>query len=1605
LEENNNTSSWKTERPPWIKWVRRVLGIMAGVFLAIVLVLQFSVVQTWLISKFTNYISEATNTTVTAERVKFSPFDGLILQNMLILDQQKDTIIEVGILNFSLRKNIFYILNNELDLSYIGLRDVKAKIVVEMGEKVSNLDKFLKNLSAYPEKKNKKSKPLGLQIKDMDLSQIDISIDDKNKGSIKYFSLKSGAFDINLLDFECNEFDFNSILLDSPLFKTVIYEYECKNTEELAIKQQENKEAEVKTEDIPLALSIRELDINHGFFGKSNLLIPISEKNRDFVDYDNFYFENINTIITGVKLKDEVFMAKIDGINASDNTGYKIKNIKADTLLATTQKTELTGLSMEFGKTRILDRFSMSYIDFDAFSDFTNQVVLGANFKNSEIYIKDLMHFVKSLDNVPVFNHNKNETVYISGRYFGKINNLAGRDVNIKLGDKLSLAGSFNTRDLLDSDNTLLNVRLDHFNTSMRKLKMVIPNFNPPPNFYKLGSIHFAGRFDGYLEDFVSYGKLRSDIGSAEIDMRLDITGGQSKANYSGTLNLSNFNLGIWSGNRDFGLVNFRSKVADGRGLTLNSVKAQLDAGVKSLIYKGYTYKDFILNGKIDKNTFKGEFNISDQNIDLVFNGSIEYLNKKAFLSFKSDIKKLDLYALNLSKKPLAFKTGINIDIEGSTINDFTGEINMLAFNIFSNDSTYHLNKLDITAKNTVRNTRYLSLLSDIGLMSIDGEFEVEKIVPSFKKVLRSNYPHITRTWNNVSQNAVNDQRFSFNVQLNGSQNFLSLAGLHQSTFDKLSIKGRLDTYKNEISLASEVPGLHIKNDSLTNLQILVTSDKKAGDILIHIDSTFAIGKKFNPIDLQTKMKGDTIDFSFGAEKLIDTLESFDIKGRLIPHQKGYNLHFFDDFFTIMGTKWQIDAGNNIVFGRDFINFDNMNITDGVRNIGINDINQNKGLALDITNFNIDLLNALLKHDKMHFAGNTNVSATISDIFNKDKEISGYLNVPKFTINNDPYGGIFLDVNKAANQPVKVNVTIGDFIAVKGIYDDVAKEIDSKIKLRNAPLKILEYLLVDGIKNTSGTINADMTFGGPIKNLKIAGEGITDKGKTTLKFSNATYYFDQQKLKLTNTAIDLDGAKIYDQNGGVGTVRGGLVHQMFKNFGVNATITGNNVVGLNTTKADNPDYYGYGVGQVTAEFKGPFSKVDMKINATSGPGTKLYIPVGNAQGAIDQNFIKFIKKDGNATIEQKKNITIEGINIEMALVLTPDAEVSLIFNEAKGDIIRGTGRGNMKIDITRQGDFEIFGNYEIEQGQYLFTVANLPVAKPFVVQRGGRIIWTGDPINATLDMIAKYRVRTGVEPFITEYLTLAEPADQRLAAQNTEVDLSLKLGGTLYKPEIKFDLEFPNLSGNIANFTESKLRIIRSNELELNGQAMSLIVFKSFLPSNRVNDVVGASGIQSASINTLSEFLTSQLSVFITNILNSIVADKGLISGIDFDLNVRNNNLGLTSTSVVPDEIGFKSTVLSKDSRLSLDVGGNYVLQNQGIAINQIFPEMALEFQLTEDRKLKIRLYGKTDIDPVTITGGIRQKYGLGIAYRTEFSSMTEFENTIKKAVLDTIQQ
>lgn len=1582
-------------------WLRRIIWTLAIFFGSIVLLLQFSVVQTYLISRLTTYISEKTQTRIYAKRIKISPFDGVILQDFALVGNDRDTIVSIGNLNISLYKNLFYLFSNQLDLSYVGIKDLHLHIITKEGEMKSNLQNFLDKLTGN--EKNKNPNTLLLNIQEIELSDIHVSILDENKGKEQAIYLKGGSMDIDYLDIDCKDFAINQIILDNPRYTSTTYKDACEITEELSVEQIKDELTNMVS-DASLALILREFVIRNGYFGIENKLAPKTLSNSNHLDFSNFYYENINLLLSNVDIQSKNLFAKLETLNARDNTGFSFNNIKADTILIQPTSAELRSFLIDMGTTHVKDRLKFSYRDFSAFNDFLNEVSIQADLQESKILINDLVHFVPSIGASKIVKNISNEVISLSGKYYGKVNNLNGKEVSFRLGDKLDIKGSFSTRDLLDPDNTYLNVKLDKFATSMKKIKMIIPDFSPPPNFNKLGSIQFIGRFDGFYEDFVAYGKLRSDIGIAETDMKLDVTEGSNNAKFRGKLNLKTFNLGIWSGNSDLGLVNFESNVEKGKGLTLNNIQAELTASIQSLEFKKYYYKGINLKGNIDKNTFLGTLKSIDPNLNFIFDGRLEYLNKMVFVDFKSNIYNIDLKSLNLTDHEARFEASdVDINLSGSNINDFLGQVNINNFKMNFKDSMYTLESLKISSNELITNEKELSIISDLGSFNIVGRYDLPNVIRSVKKVIYTNYSKLTKPWKEDIDKLTGNQKFDFNINLNKSSNFLSLAGLHASHFKKLVLKGRIDTDKNELTIASDIPYFSIQKEYFRNIQLFVNSDKKSGNILLHIDSTFALNRRFNPIDIQTNIVNDTLHFEIATEKLIDTLENLDIRGAVATNDKGIRLKFEENLFVLLGKSWTVNNNNQIEYGKDYIKLDDIVMTDGFRSIELNDINNHKGINLELVNFDLNLFNAFSGYKKLLFDGLTTVSLKVNDLFSEDKEVSAYISTHELYINDTRYGSIYVDISKSKNNPFKINANIGDFIGIISTYDEKQKIVDSRVKLREAPLAVIGYLLHDGIKNTKGLIDADITFGGHVTDLKLKGDGIVNKGQTTIIYTGGTYFFDKQKITISNNEISLDGAEISDIHGNKGSIKGGLFHDLFRNFGVNATLSGNNVVCLNTTKMDNPDYYGYGIGRINAEFKGSFEQVDIRINAVTASGTKLYIPVGNSKSTLNQSLIRFIKRDTTHITQHKREHLSGGLDIEMAMTITPEAELSMIFDEEKGDIIKGKGRGNMKIDITRRGDFEVFGDYEIESGQYLFTAPLIPVAKPFVVERGSRIVWTGDPVNAILDITAKYRTRTSMEPFISEYMLGSLDPQISLARQNTEVDVELFLGGYLYNPDIRFGLSFPNLTGELASYADNKLKILKGNDQELNGQVLGLIVFNSFIQSNRISDIFGASGIQSAGINTLSDFLSSQLSMYITNMINTMVGDGGVISGIDFGVNFKNNNFGAINSGFAPDEIAVRNTIVFKNERLSLDIGGNYIMQFQGTDVNQVLPDFALEFILTKDRKLKVRLYGKYDID--ISTTGLREKYGLGVAYRTEFGSMTHFEKEVKKAVDSTLHK
>ena len=123
--------------------------------------------------------------------------------------------------------------------------------------------------------------------------------------------------------------------------------------------------------------------------------------------------------------------------------------------------------------------------------------------------------------------------------------------------------------------------------------------------------------------------------------------------------------------------------------------------------------------------------------------------------------------------------------------------------------------------------------------------------------------------------------------------------------------------------------------------------------------------------------------------------------------------------------------------------------------------------------------------------------------------------------------------------------------------------------------------------------------------------------------------------------------------------------------------------------------------------------------------------------------------------------------------------------------------------------------------------------------------------------------------------------------------------------------------------------------------------------------------------------------------LQQAIVDNKYLSSIDFELAFANNSAiganGQFQTDLLPDEIGVNVRSTLKNDRWGIDIGGNYVRDN-GFSFGEYTTgDFTVEYYITDDRRLKLRVYGQNDIDLVVGNFEREQRYGLGISYRKEF--------------------
>lgn len=892
-----------------------------------------------------------------------------------------------------------------------------------------------------------------------------------------------------------------------------------------------------------------------------------------------------------------------------------------------------------------------------------------------------------------------------------------------------------------------------------------------------------------------------------------------------------------------------------------------------------------------------------------------------------------------------------------------------------------------------------------------------------------------------ITLDTIPDQDFNIIISIpKTTKNITQLIDKNFKSLERIFLTGDYDGSGGSLVLEGEVGKVHVGNVEIDNIKLKKgQAFGSTFDVLSSVDTLKLDGKSFIPnINLSLNAIGDSVLFKVNADGVGEIAKKLSINGKLELKENLIILKLDTSRLYILNEKWTINDNNHIKIGDKVLDVQNVKLTSGNKLVELSSINKNRGAKVNFQNINLGWLYGMMQPlPKIEIGGIFSGAASMQNVFNQ-KGIQADVLIDTLIINDDYWGS---NSRLTASADSLKSTFKGYFLHSSNFVDSLSVRaeftptfateeeslqnlLDINIKADGAKAKILEYFLKEQISETEGNAFAEARLFGNIKGkktvLNIEGDGIMKGVKTKINFLQTKYILSDAKIKIDNKGFHIDPKIQFTLNnkyksGGVPVVvegepdniaylDGSLTHDHLKNFGLDIFAILDNNLAMNTTIEDNSTFYGKVYASGTVEFKGPFERLKLKLDLATEDNSVFNLPIGGPMEVTETNYISFIdvnaKKD---SVEEKsiKDQVLTGLDIEIIANIRPGALARLIIDEKAGDVIQGRGRSDdMRVSYSPTGELKIFGEYFIEEGDYLFTYKNL-INKPFKVKKGGTITWgdnDGDPFKAKLDIKAAYEKNLGVANLVQEDISI-NPNLSSIANKSYQVKLLMGLKGELFSPEVAFEIQIDNLAPALQTPVRLALADINADKNKLNRQVFGIIALQQFLPLESGSNIdVVSSGINTG-INTLSELVSQQLSLYVNDLLEGVIKDVDFISSLEFDFNFNIQDNETQTVSSTTSNVQLGSNIKFLDDRLTVYAGTNIdiagddqVVDNLEASNNYIGGNFKIEYILTKDGQLRIKAYNRTES---TILGQ-STRTGVGISYRKEFDTLQDLIDEAK---------
>jgi hypothetical protein len=1222
--------------------------------------------------------------------------------------------------------------------------------------------------------------------------------------------------------------------------------------------------------------------------------------------------------------------------------------------------------------------------EFDSFKEFkkgrfVKNVKLNFKINNSIISFSDLSNFINYKLSSP-------DNFRFSAQISGAVSNIKVDSLIGKYGENTGIMSSLVITGLPDIHNAFIYHDISSIIISPADIKQLNPsrllgkNIKIPQLFFNLGLTSYKGNFTGFISDFVAYGTVENNLGSINTDLAI-APGGTKGNRIRGSIRSENANFSsLINPDSLLGKAVFDLKVdgffKSGKDFNLNTV-----SNIKAFNFKNYEYNNIRIDGELTNQIFNGELSIADTNLDMDFNGSINYKADNPGVDFVLNVRKANLFNLNIdnsdSASSIAFSMLADYDIIRKKT--FDGKINLSGVEVSNSKVNEYIDYAILTGQVFDNENSRISIKSDYLEAELFGVYDLTELAGSVRKVLNRdlpdfiNFPQVTKP--NKSKN-----RFIINMDLKKTGRIISVYYPDFTLSDNAALNVEINDSSNSLKAKFNANHLDYKGNSFDSLKGRFSLDENDFESYVFVsDFKGADGYLRNSIlfSSENTPEGINVDLSY-VEKLNDTSN---LKALISSERKSeegkfiYKIDIPAGEFNYDDRAFKYSKASVIIDSNSY-KINEIAIKDSLTFISVDGmISENPDELMNVVFYGVNLkwLERFIKTERISFSGMVGGNLALTDFYG-EKNMESKMKVDSFYINEIKLGNAFFEssyFNEKQKLEYRFIVENNNYkiINIKGDYSPIKKKIDFDARLNKIDLRILNQLFEGTLSGVNGWGSGDLSLSGNISNPLLNGDIVLQGATFKVDYLN-TRYFLSHKISIENNMLKFSGIEVHDKQNNLAIVNGFIHFDKFKELFLDFNVNAENLLVLNT-KRGNDGYFGTGFATGNAYLKGPSKDLNIDISLYSNKASEIVIDLNNSSSYREASFIRFVKNEkadyvdsGEDFIEQAKRKST--LNLDFDLAIGPETGIQLLFNSDVLDRLKGMGTGDLNMSVSKNGRFQIIGEFEFISGDFMLNFQNL-ITKKFKINQGSKINMTGEPSDADINLTAVYKLKTSLAPVFGDTSSLYK--------NRVPVDCEIKLQGKLTNPTTKFNIELPTVEPE----TRNKLNAILDTEEKISKQFLALVLFNSFVYEPDVGGAYASASSGSASgfsAVTGSEVLSNQVSSFLSQFNDNV--DVGLYYRPGNEMASNEIEVAL-STQIFNDRVSISG---------NLDMSENNVESTEQKNTNDLVGDFEVDVKLNKSGKLRVKAFHRANDD--IVYDDHQHTQGIGISYKEDFDSFSE---------------